>query len=191
MNSASLWFLLIIVFVVCLIFYIFWVAIPILAGLPWRPTSLRRIRRALELARVHPGELIYDLGAGDGRVLVVAARDFHLRAVGIEISPLHCLFARMYAWVNHVGDLVRIKREDFYQAELGEADVVFAYMTSAQVSRLKPHLESQLKSGARVVTISFDIDGWEPNVVDRDQLIFLYEMPARKGSLESYLADNL
>jgi len=84
-----------------------WVVIPILHGLAWipprrlavrgRPSRRQRIYRALELAQVRPGETVYDLGAGDGRVLVIAARDFGAQAVGIEIEPVHCAVAWLRA----------------------------------------------------------------------------------------------
>jgi SAM-dependent methyltransferase len=149
---TNLWVTLIVLGAVVLSLYGLWSLVPILAGLPWRPTALERIRRALELAQVRPGEVIYDLGAGDGRVLVLAAREFQARAVGVEISPLHCLVSWLYARINRVSGLVSIRRADFYSADLSGADVVFAYMTSLQVARLRPHLESQLNAGARVGT---------------------------------------
>jgi hypothetical protein len=188
---TNLWIALIVLATLSLLFYLLWVVVPILAGLPWRPTSTERIRRALEMVRLQPREVLFDLGAGDGRVLVMAAREYRANAVGIEISPLHCQFSRLLAWVNKVGDMVSIRRADFYSADLKTADVVFAYMTSLQVTRLRPHLESQLRDGSRVVTISFDIDGWEPQAVDRDQLIFMYQMPPQPGNLESFLGKNL
>ena len=188
---TNLWIALIVLATLSLLFYLLWVVVPIVAGLPWRPTSSKRIRRALEMARVQPGEMLFDLGSGDGRVLVMAAREYRAIAVGIEISPLHCQVSRFLAWVNGVTDLVSIRRTDFYSADLEAADVVFAYMTSMQVARLRPHLERQLKAGARVVTISFDMDGWEPQAVDRDQLIFIYQMPPQLGNLETFLGKNL
>jgi hypothetical protein len=168
-----------------------WWLVPVLTGLPWRPTSDQRIRAALKMARLQPGEVIYDLGSGDGRVLALAAREYHARAIGVEISPLHCLWSLLYARIQQVADLVTVRQGDFYKTDLMDADVVFAYMTSAQVARLRPLLESQLARGARVVTVSFDMDGWEPQGIDRDQLIFLYEMPPKAGSLETFLANSL
>jgi hypothetical protein len=167
-----------------------WWLVPIITGLPWRPTSASRTRRALEMAKARPGELLFDLGAGDGRVALLAAREFGLQSVGVEISPLHCLIGWVFARLTGMQALVKMVCADFYKTDLGEADIVFAYMTSAQVARLKPFLLGCLKPGARLVTISFDMDGWEPYQVDRDLLIFLYEMPPTPGSLESYLSKN-
>lgn len=189
--SSDFWTPVILLGAVFLALFGLWVVVPTLAGLPWRPTALDRARKALKLAGLAPGEMLFDLGSGDGRVLVLAAREFQAKAVGVEISPLHCLMSWLSARLNRVGGLVRIHRGDFYTVDLSQADVVFAYMTSAQTARIKPTLESGLRHGARVVTISFDLDGWEPQEVDRDELIFLYRMPPQPGSLETYLEKNM
>ena len=126
----------------------YWLILPGLAGLPWRPTSSARIRKALEVARLQPGETIYDLGSGDGRVLVMAAREFQARAVGVEISPIYCLVGRFSAQMHGLEGLVRVVHGDFFTTDLSGADVVFAYMTSRQAARLKPVLDRQLQQGA-------------------------------------------
>ena len=189
--TITLWVILFLLATLILFLYGFWSIIPVLAGLPWRPTETGRTRKAFELAKVQPGEVVYDLGCGDGRVLVMAVRDFQAEAVGVEISLLHCWLSRFNARANKVRDHVSIRQGDFYSADLHDADVVFAYMTSRQVGRLKPHLERQLRPDARVVTISFDMDGWEPQEVDRDELIFLYQMPPQPGNLETFLDKHI
>ncbi len=173
-----------------LLFYGLWLLIPIISGLPWLPTNHERVRAALDLARVQPGDLVYDLGSGDGRVLLAAARFFGARAVGIEISPLHCLAARFLALINGVSDSIEIRLGDFYKADLRDADVVFAFMTSRQARRLRDTLPARLPPGARVVTVSFDFDGWLPTRIDRENLVFLYEMPPTPGSLGDFLAQE-
>jgi SAM-dependent methyltransferase len=173
------------------VLYGLWLLVPILSGLPWRPTETKRIRRALELARVQPGERVYDLGSGDGRVLLMAAREFGAYATGIEISPVHCLVARWMAQSQHLSERVSIRQSDFFKADLSDADVVFAYMTSREARRLRPHLEKQLRPGARVVTISFDFDGWQPDAYDNEGLIFLYEMPPTPGSVTTFLEKQI
>jgi len=167
-----------------------WWLMPILGGLPWIPTAHARIRKALELAQLRPGERLYDLGAGDGRVLILAAREFGARAIGIEFSPLHCLLAVWLARNNRLGAQVTVRREDFFQTDLRDADVVFAFMTSRQAPRLRTHLESQLRPGARVVTVSFDLDGWQPTAIDQTNLLFLYKMPPTPGNVASFLEQN-
>ncbi len=164
-----------------------WVLVPILYGVPWRPTHADRIRKALKLAGLRPDELVYDLGAGDGRVIILAAREFGAQGVGIEVGFLQVMFAGVMAWFNGVSSRVRMMRGNFYRADLHEADVVFAYLTSDQAFHLQKQLGAQLKNGARVITISFDLPGWQPEAFDRDNLIFLYRTPPVKGDLASFL----
>lgn len=168
-----------------------WTLVPVLAGLPWRAAAPERIRRALRLAQVRPGETVYDLGAGDGRVLFVAAGEFGARAIGVEISPLHCLLVAVRARLTGAGAQVRVRLGNFYTADLHDADVVLAYMTSAQSGRLRPHLEHQLRPGARVVTIAFELDGWRPDAFDREAWLCLYRMPAGPGKLDDLLLQNI
>jgi len=165
-----------------------WILVPVLHGLPWVPTRQERIRRALKLAGLQPGETLYDLGSGDGRVLVIAAREFGARAVGIEVGPIQVALAALRLISGGVAGLARVRLADFYTADLAAADVVFVYATSGQMSRLQSRLESQLRPGTRVVSISADFPGWQPCAYDRQELIFLYGMPPVPGSLESFLA---
>ena len=164
-----------------------WYLVPAFYGLPSVHTRADRIRRALQMADLQPDEILYDLGAGDGRVLVVAAKEFAAKAVGIDVGPLQCAAAWVNARLNRVAHRVRVKWGDFFKADLREADVVFAYATSSQAGRLEYQLEAQLRPGARVVTVSFDMPHWEPAGFDKNQLIFLYRMPPARGDLVSYL----
>jgi cyclopropane fatty-acyl-phospholipid synthase-like methyltransferase len=170
----------IIVFIFLLLFVVIaalWILVPALYGLPPVTTQRERIRRALQMANLRPDEIFYDLGSGHGRVLVMAAKEFKAHAVGIEVGPVQCAIAWLNALYNGVGSRVRVKVMDFYKADVRQADVVFAYLTSKQAPRLQEQLEKQLKRGARVVTISFDFPNWKPSEMDREQLIFLYHMP--------------
>ncbi len=167
-----------------------WLAVPILFGLPWIPTRRERIRRALGIAGVREGEVLFDLGAGDGRVLLMAAREFGARAIGVEISPLHCAVAWVRARLAGEAGRVAVRWGDYHKADLRQADVVFAYLTSREARRLAPILAAQLRRGARVVTISFDFAGWRPNAFDRENLIFLYVMPPGQGDLARLLGDE-
>ena len=154
-----------------------WILIPALYGLPSVPTRRDRVRAALRLADLRPGEAFYDLGAGAGRTLVIAAREFGANATGIEIGPVQCFVSWLNAYRNGVRSNVRVKRENFYKADLRAADVVFVYATSRELIRLQAHLKSQLRKGARIVTVGSDFPDWEPVKVDRENLLFLYVMP--------------
>lgn len=165
-----------------------WMLVPAFYGLPSLHTRKGRVRKALQLAELKPDEVLYDLGSGDGRVLVIAAQEFGAQAVGIEVGPVQCAAAWVNARANGVRHRVRVKRGDFFKADLSPADVVFVYATSRQAARLEKQLEAQLRPGARVVTISFDFPDWEPSAFDRGELIFLYKMPPQPGDLTSFLA---
>jgi len=177
-------------FILLFLITLLWILIPALYGLPPVPTKPDRIRKALKLANFQPNETLYDLGAGDGRVLLIAARDFGAKAVGIEIGPIQCALIWLRAVASGVGSKIQIRWENFYKANLSDADVVFVYATSKEVVKLAPHLESQLKREARVVSISADFPEWEPQEFDNQKLIFVYEMPPTKGNLGTYLAQR-
>ena len=183
-------FLVLFLFVFSIILFLIgllWILVPALYGLPSRPTGLNRIRQALKLVNLQPDEVLYDLGSGDGRVLIIAAREFGARAVGIEIGPVQ----RAFSWVkvrrSGIRHKVRIEAGNFYKADLHAADVVFVYATSREVVKLAPHLEKQMKPGSRLVSISADFPEWEPSTFDERELIFIYEMPPKRGSLMTYL----
>jgi cyclopropane fatty-acyl-phospholipid synthase-like methyltransferase len=152
-----------------------WVLVPAFYGLPPVSSRKERIRRALELANPQVGETLYDLGSGHGRVLVVAAKDFGLNAVGIEAGPVQCAVSWANAFRNGVRSQVRIEAGDFYKSNLRDADIVFAYLTSDHGNRLQEKLSRELKPGARVVTVSFDLTGWDAAFFDREQLVYLYK----------------
>src|SRR5215207_9122181 len=145
-----------------LIVGLLWILVPALYGLPPVPTKPQRIQKALRLANLQPNETLYDLGAGDGRVLFIAARDFGARAVGIEVGPIQCALIWLRITANGLGNQIQIRWANFYKADLSRADVVFIYATSTEVIKLAPHLERQMKRGARLVSISADFPEWEP-----------------------------
>lgn len=152
-----------------------WIIVPAMYGLPPVSTKQARVRRALELANLQAGETLYDLGAGHGHVLVMAAKEFGARAVGIEIGPVQCVVSWGNALWNRVSSKVTVRAGNFYYTDLSQADVIFAYLTSDQAIRLQEKLKRELRKGARVVTISFSFPNWEPTYLDRENLIFLYE----------------
>lgn len=165
-----------------------WFLVPALTGLPWRPTDPDRIRRALAMARIAPGETVYDLGSGDGRVVILAASEFGARAVGVEWSPLQ--FWWSWARVRKVAarDRIALRWANCFETDLRAADIVTAYMTSAQAGLLRRTLERGARPGIRVVTIAFELAGFQPDDFDPKGLIYVYRWPPRRGDLASYLA---
>lgn len=166
---------------------VLWILIPAFYGLPSKPTKRERIRKALRLAGLQADEALYDLGAGDGRVLFIAAREFGARAVGLEIGPVQVAFVGLRILLAGLRDRVSVRWANYYHADLRQADVVFIYATLQELMKLAPHLEKTLKAGTRLVSIAADVPEWEPSLFDEESLIFVYEMPPRAGSLTTYL----
>jgi precorrin-6B methylase 2 len=177
-------------FILLFLVALLWILIPAFYRLPPVPTKPDRIRKALKLANLQLDEILYDLGAGDGRVLLIAAREFGAKAIGIEVGPIQCALIWLRAVASGFGSKIDIRWENFYKANLSDADVVFVYATSKEVMKLAPHLEKQMKKGARLVSISADFPEWEPQEFDNRELIFVYEMPPTKGNLETFLAQR-
>lgn len=177
-------------FIIIFLITLLWILVPAFYGLPSVPTRLDRIRKALKLVNLQPDEILYDLGAGDGRVLLIAAREFGAQAVGIEVGPIQCVLIWLRAVASGFGDKIQIQWKNFLKADLSTADAVFVYATSKEVTRLASYLEKQMKHGSRVISISADFPEWEPSAFDEHDLIFVYQMPPRQGSLMSYLIAN-
>jgi hypothetical protein len=183
MIILAVFWLSILLFVLVLV----WILVPALYGLPPVPTNRDRIQHALKLVNLQPGETLYDLGAGDGRVLFIAARDFKAKAVGIEIGPMQCILIWLCIMAGGFGGQIMVHWGNFYKGNLKDADVVFVYATSKEVMKLTPHLAAQMKSGSRLVSISADFGEWEPTLVDDHDLIFIYKMPPTPGSVMTYM----
>jgi hypothetical protein len=185
------------IIIISLIFFILifciallWILVPAFYGLPSVPTNPDRIRKALKLVNLQPDEILYDLGAGDGRVLLIAAREFGAKATGLEVGPVQSVLIWLRIVSNGLADRIKIRWGDFFKADLKDADVVYVYATSQEVLKLAPFLQRQMKTGSRVVSISADFSEWEPSTFDERDLIFVYEMPPKPGSLISYLLKN-
>jgi precorrin-6B methylase 2 len=150
---------------------------------PFDPTPPEVVERMLRLAAVKPGDLLYDLGAGDGRVVIAAAKKYGIKAVGFEIDPGLVKLARENVRKQGVEHLVEIRQEDFLTADLSLPSVVTLYLSYDGNLAVRPRLMSQLKSGARVVSYTFDMAEWQPKVSEgyRDaagnsHIIYLWEI---------------
>jgi SAM-dependent methyltransferase len=128
---------------------------------PFVPTPIEVVDRMLELAEVKIGDVLYDVGSGDGRIVIRAAKKYGVRAVGIEIDGELVDRARARARDEGVDHLVEFREQDALTADISEATVVTLYMLPEFNYKLRPKLE-KLKSGARVVSHDFGIEGWLP-----------------------------
>lgn len=153
---------------------------------PFVPSPQVVVDKMLEAARLKPGETLYDLGSGDGRVVITAARRYQAKAVGVELSKELCARARIQVKAAGLENQVVIVHGDLLGVDLSPADVVTVYLLTHSNERLRPNLERYLKPGARVVSHDFAIRGWEPARTERVEAgnrihtIYLYEVPKRK-----------
>jgi ubiquinone/menaquinone biosynthesis C-methylase UbiE len=154
---------------------------------PYVPSPQTVVERMLELADLRPGETVYDLGCGDGRILFTAAREFRAKAVGVELSDPLVKQGREQAKKLGLENRVSIVQGDLLRADLRPADVVTVYLLTEANDQLKPLFERSLRPGARVVSHDFKIRGWKPDRVDevvvsgRAHKIYVYIMPPHKG----------
>ena len=148
------------------------------------PTPQEVVDEMLKLARVGKGDVLYDLGSGDGRIAVTAAKRYGIRAYGIDIDPQRIQEANENARKNGVTDLVRFRREDLFKANFSEATVVTLYLLPDLNVRLRPRLWAELKPGTRIVSHQFDMGTWQPErkLELNGRTIYLWTVPARKGS---------
>lgn len=134
---------------------------------PFVASPLPVIRRSLALAELKPGEVLYDLGAGDGRTLVMAAQEFGARAIGIELREDLIKQALNQISKLGLGDRLKMVHDDLFKVDLRPADVVYMYLTTSANEKVKPKLEIELRKGARVVSHDYEIVGWKPIMVER------------------------
>jgi predicted RNA methylase len=133
---------------------------------PYVPSPPQVIRQMLILSQLKPGEIFFDLGAGDGRTVVMAAKDFGARAVGVELREDLVKRALGTIYENGLQDRVTIVNSDMFNVDLTSADVVFLYLTTSANEKIKPKLEAELKPGVRVVSHDYEIIGWKPIKVE-------------------------
>jgi SAM-dependent methyltransferase len=129
---------------------------------PYVPTPPEVVTRMLEMADVSEDDVVYDLGSGDGRIVIAAAKQFGARGVGIEIDPARIEEARQNAEDAGVADQVEFRQQDLFEADISEATAVTLYLLPTVNLKLRPILFEQLAPGTPVVSHDFDMDDWEP-----------------------------
>jgi trans-aconitate methyltransferase len=129
------------------------------------PTPQEAVDAMLELAQVRSTDVIYDLGCGDGRVLITAAQRYGIRGVGIEIDVARIQEAQALAEHAQVPDRVAFHHQDLFECDFREATIVFLYLLPHLNLRLRPRLFQQLQPGARIISRDFDMGDWQPQQV--------------------------
>lgn len=148
----------------------------------YEPSSPEIVRRMLEMAGVHKGDVVYDLGCGDGRIVVAAAKEFGARGVGIDIDPQRIAEAEANAKQAGVTKLVKFRNEDLFEAEFKEATVVMLYLWPWINLKLKPRLLQELKPGTRIVSHYHDMGDWPPEkeMEVEGHRIYFWRIPERE-----------
>jgi precorrin-6B methylase 2 len=154
---------------------------------PYVPTPQEIVERMLELAQVKKGDVVYDLGSGDGRIVVTAAKKYGVRAVGFEIDPERIKESHENIKKAGVGHLVEIRQQDIRTADLSEATVLTLYLLPEVNLMIRPNIWKQMKPGSRVVSHDFDMGDWPPvkieNVKDAsgwDHTLYFWHVENRK-----------
>ena len=130
---------------------------------PYVPTAQTKVDEMLKLAAVTKEDVVYDLGSGDGRIVITAAKKYGARGVGVDINPERVKEANANALQAGVTDRVKFLEQDLFETDLKEASVVTLYLLPAVNLRLRPKLLGELKPGTRVVSHSFDMGDWKPD----------------------------
>ena len=154
---------------------------------PFVPSPVPVVQFMLKIADLKAGEVLFDLGAGDGRSVILAAKAFGARAVGIELREDLAKKALSTIHNNSLSDRVTIVNDDMFNVNLTSADVVFLYLTTSANEKIRPKLEAELKKGVRVVSHDYEIVGWKPLKVENfcenpkvgypSHTIYLYSKP--------------
>ena len=171
----NIWIALIVVEVVAITFLI-WAAWSVIVGAPWVPTSKSKVRTMLEFANVEEGDTLYDLGSGDGRIIIMAAKDFGAKAIGIEADPIRSMWSKLMIRKHNLSKQVQVKRGNFFNFDIGEASVVTLYLGVGANNKLREKLAQELKPGTRIVSHHFVLKDWDPTETDEKADIYLYSI---------------
>jgi predicted RNA methylase len=154
---------------------------------PFVPSPNLVVEYMLKLADLKTGEVLFDMGAGDGRTVIIAAKTFGARSVGVELREDLAKRAMSTVHENGLENRVTIINEDMFKVNLTSADVVYLYLTTSANEKIRPKLESDLKKGARIVSHDYEIVGWRPEKVENfcenpklgypSHTIYLYRKP--------------
>lgn len=154
---------------------------------PYVPTPQEVVERMLDLAQVQKGDVVYDLGSGDGRIVVTAAKKYGVRAVGFEIDPERIKESHENIKKAGVGHLVEIRQQDIRTVDLSSASVLTMYLLPEVNLLIRPNIWKQMKPGSRVVSHDFDMGDWKPLKTEHikdgsswDHTLYLWHVEAAK-----------
>jgi predicted RNA methylase len=171
--------ILILVLLVILLFLLSMVWPPDSPWSPWWRTSPKVARIQCKLAKVKKGDIVLDLGSGEGTALMIAAKEFGASGVGVEIDPFRVFTSKLSIALAKLSDKIKIERKNFFDVDISDASVVIMYLIPKTLARLRPKLLKELKPGTRVVTFVYRID--LPLIAkDEKNEVYVYEIPKKK-----------
>ena len=153
---------------------------------PYVPTHESLVDEMLRMAKVGKSDVLYDLGSGDGRIVITAAKRFGTRGIGYDLDPDRVSEARENARKAGVTDRVRFEQQDIFTAKIADATVVTMYLLPDVNLKLRPKLLSELKPGTRIVSHNYDLGDWQPlqrkemDVTGINHTLFLWVVPERR-----------
>lgn len=153
-----------------------WVVFPTLWGAPYFPSSFSTVKLALSSLDLQPGHILIDLGAGDGRIIILSSLLYSSQSVGVEIDPIRQVTANFLISLLSISNKAHIKRENLYDTDLSSADAVTFYLLPDSIRCLQAKLESELKHGCKVISFRFPLIGWYPIYIGAKRKFFVYEI---------------
>ena len=162
------------IFVIAISLFVIWIMWSVVIGAGFEPTSKRLVKKMLEMAEIGPNDVLYDLGSGDGRIVIEAVKGYGARSVGIEADPIRVLWSRMFLFFYGIQDKSKIKWGNFFNKDIIEATAVTLFLGGKTNQKLKDKLVKELKPGSRVVSYVWTFDDWEPAKVNNTDRIYLY-----------------
>lgn len=160
---------------VLLLLYFAFTLIAIFRGAPPIPSLSSTVKRMMRLAEIKPGEKLIDLGSGDGRILFAAAKN-GAQCVGIEINPLLVWYTKLRCALSRASS-VTVHRENLWEVDLSNADIVTIYMVPIYMQKLKEKVQSEMKPGSRILAAVHPFPDWPPTA--QEENVFLYRIPEK------------
>lgn len=148
-------------------------------GAPWVPAPKDKISKMLKMLKIKPNEVVYDLGSGDGRILIWAAQEFGAHGVGVEIDPLRVWYSRALIKFKGLSPKIKIIRQNLLETNLSDADVVTLFLLPRILANLKVKLLKELKPGTRIACYRYPLSLPELERDDEEK-IFIYQIPSKK-----------
>ncbi|KKP70273.1 MAG: hypothetical protein UR87_C0065G0009 [candidate division CPR3 bacterium GW2011_GWE2_35_7] len=171
LNTIGLILLFSILFLVLL--FVFFSFRAYFFGAPFVPSNYGVIKKVLDYTDIKEGSVFFDLGSGDGRVLLEAAKKGAL-AIGYELNPFWFFISKINVLLHGLNDKVTVKRENFMQAPFSEADILYLYLFPEKIAQIEQMLQKKLKKGAQVITYRFPFLNWKERKKFEKEKVFLY-----------------